>query len=148
MTSSAAAASQTNQTQSPQQTLTQNDFLQLLVAQLSQQDPMNPVSDTDFAAQMAQFTALQETQTMQGNMASIQANALLGQTVQIQPTTGNSVSGEVSAVQYDAGTPSIIVDGQPYSLSQILSVTPTVAATTTPAATPTSTPTPASVQSN
>jgi flagellar basal-body rod modification protein FlgD len=133
---------QTNQPTSPGQTLDQNDFLQLLVAQLSQQDPMNPVSDTDFAAQMAQFTALQETQTMQGNMAGIQANGLLGQTVQLQPTQGSPITGVVSSVDYSDSTPSLIVDGQPYTLSQVLSVspTPTDTAGSTPAQTPATAP--------
>jgi flagellar basal-body rod modification protein FlgD len=113
----------------PQQTLDQSDFLQLLVAQLSQQDPMDPVSDTDFAAQMAQFSALQESQEMQGNMASIQANGMLGQTVQLQPTQGPAVSGVVSGVVYDAGVPSILVNGQSYTLDQVLSVSQTPAQT-------------------
>jgi flagellar basal-body rod modification protein FlgD len=133
MNSSVASASDTdtNSTQSSGQTLTQDDFLQLLVAQLSQQDPMNPVSDTDFAAQMAQFTALQETETMQGNMASIQANTLLGQTVEVENSAGTTTSGVVSAVTYSDGTPSLTVDGASYTLSQILSVSPTASTATT-----------------
>lgn len=90
---------------------------------------MNPVSDTDFAAQMAQFTALQTDQTMQGNMASLQANTLLGQTVQVQPGSGSPVTGVVSSVTYEAGVPSLIVNGGSYSLSQIMSVLPPSAAT-------------------
>lgn len=135
LTPSVASSPQTSQVL-PQQNLTQNDFLQLLVAQLSQQDPMNPVSDTDFAAQMAQFTALQETQTMQGNMASIQANDLLGSTVQLQPSQGSPITGVVSSIQYTSGTPSLIVNGQPYTLSQVLAVLPTTTAASTPAQTP------------
>jgi flagellar basal-body rod modification protein FlgD len=135
----AAAAptqAQAQASQLPQQTLNQNDFLQLLVAQLSQQDPMNPVSDTDFAAQMAQFSALQESQTMQGNMAGIQANALLGQTVILQPSQGSPVSGIVSSVQYNSGTPSLIVNGQSYTMSQVLAVAPTSAGTAAATQTP------------
>jgi flagellar basal-body rod modification protein FlgD len=135
----AASSAQTQTPQLPQQTLNQNDFLQLLVAQLSQQDPMNPVKDTDFAAQMAQFSALQENQTMQGNMAGIQANALLGQTVILQPSQGSPISGVVSSVQYNSGTPSLIVNGQPYTMSQVLAVAPTPASTTPAAQTTTST---------
>jgi flagellar basal-body rod modification protein FlgD len=122
---SAATSAAAAQSQLPQQALTQGDFLQLLVAQLSQQDPMNPVSDTDFAAQMAQFSALQESQTMQQNMAGIQAAGLLGGTVTVQPGSGSPITGVVTAVQYSAGVPSIIVNGQSYELSSILSVSPT-----------------------
>jgi len=113
----------------PGQTLNQNDFLKLLVAQLSAQDPMNPVSNTDFAAQMAQFSTLQATQTMQTNLAGLessqavlQANSLLGRTVQVQSASGVSASGVVSAVTIQAGTPSIVVNGQSYNLSSVLSV--------------------------
>jgi flagellar basal-body rod modification protein FlgD len=117
------------QTALPQQTLNQNDFLKLLVAQLSAQDPMNPVSNTDFAAQMAQFSTLQTTQTMQTNLAGLessqavlQANGLLGRTVQVQSSQGAPVTGVVSAVGIQAGTPSITVNGQSYGLSAVLSV--------------------------
>jgi flagellar basal-body rod modification protein FlgD len=113
----------------PAQTLNQKDFLKLLVAQLSAQDPMNPVSNTDFAAQMAQFSTLQATQTMQTNLAGLessqavlQANSLLGRTVQVQSASGETASGVVSAVTIQAGTPSIVVNGQPYNLSSVLSV--------------------------
>ena len=123
---------QTQQAQLPQQTLGQADFLKLLVAQLSAQDPMNPVSNTDFAAQMAQFSTLQTTQTMQGNMAAVQsgltglaANTLLGKTVNLQTTAGQTVTGVVSAVQYQSGTPSLMVNGQAYDLSQVTSVSQT-----------------------
>lgn len=113
----------------PQQTLGQKDFLNLLVAQLSAQDPMNPMSNTDFIAQMAQFSTLQQSQTMQQNLASIQAgqtalqaNALLGETVQVQTSQGQSVSGVVTGVNFQAGTPSITINGQSYDLSQVLSL--------------------------
>ena len=113
----------------PGQTLNQNDFLKLLVAQLSAQDPMNPVSNTDFAAQMAQFSTLQATQTMQKNLAGLeasqavlQANSLLGRTVQVQSPSGAIDSGAVSAVTFQSGSPSLIVNGQSYNLSSVLSV--------------------------
>src|SRR5258708_40267194 len=58
----------------PHSALTQNDFLKLLVAQMSAQDPLNPQSNTDFAAQMAQFSALQTSQATQGDMSLLQAS--------------------------------------------------------------------------
>jgi flagellar basal-body rod modification protein FlgD len=125
-------STQTQQSQLPQQTLGQADFLKLLVAQLSAQDPMNPVSNTDFAAQMAQFSTLQTTQTMQTNMAAVQtglagmqANSLLGATVNLQSPNGQIVTGVVSAVQYHSGTPSLMINGQAYDLSQVTSVSQT-----------------------
>ena len=127
--SSSGSAAQNTTPVLPQQTLGQKDFLNLLVAQLSAQDPMNPISNTDFIAQMAQFSTLQQSQTMQQNLAGIQsgqtalqANALLGQTVQLQTTPGQTVTGVVSAVNFQAGTPTLTVNGQSYDLSQVLSV--------------------------
>jgi flagellar basal-body rod modification protein FlgD len=112
------------------QTLNQADFLQLLVTQMSSQDPLNPESDTDFAAQLAQFSSLQESQDMQADLQNMQATGLIGRTVTVLPSAGASaVTGVVSAVQISSGTPDIIVNNQPYALSQLSAVAPTVVAT-------------------
>jgi flagellar basal-body rod modification protein FlgD len=122
---SAAINNITNQT-IPSQTLNQADFLKLLVTQMSSQDPLNPQSDTAFASQLAQFSALQQSQTMTGNLQTIQATGLIGQTVAVTPTTGgSSVSGVVNSVQIASGTPQVVVNGQTYNLNQITAVTPT-----------------------
>ena len=60
--SSAAIAADTSRV--PIQTLGQNDFLKLLVTQMTSQDPLNPQKDTDFIAQMAQFSSLEQSKTM------------------------------------------------------------------------------------
>lgn len=127
-TTSASASSSSN----PNSTLNQADFLQLLVTQMTSQDPLNPESDTDFAAQLAQFSSLQEATTMAGDMSTMQASSLIGATVAVSSTTNgnNETSGVVTAVDMSSGSPEIQVNGQLYSLSQILSITPTA---TTPA---------------
>jgi flagellar basal-body rod modification protein FlgD len=116
----------------PGQTLTEANFLQLLVTQMSSQDPLDPQSDTAFAAQLAQFSALSESQTMQANMATIQANSMIGETVDVNPTSGGSITGVVSGVQMDVGTPQIVVNGQLYNLTQVTGFAPTAAGTTPP----------------
>jgi flagellar basal-body rod modification protein FlgD len=145
-----SAATTTTPTTNPSQSLTQANFLQLLVTQMTSQDPLNPESDTDFAAQLAQFSSLQETQVMTGNLQTMQATGLMGKTVSVTPSTGgSSVSGVVTSVQISSGTPEIVVNGQLYTLSQITSVTPaptapagtTPATTTTPPKNPNSNPT-------
>lgn len=122
-----------------QQTLTQNDFLQLLVAQMENQDPTNPQSDTAMASQMAQFTSLTQTSAMSSSLSALQANSLIGSTVTVQTdSTGDTASGVVQSVRLGAsssdGTPQIVINGTAYDLSAIIAVTPTP---TTP--TPTST---------
>jgi len=115
-------------------TLNQADFLKLLVTQMTSQDPLNPESDTDFAAQLAQFSSLQEATTMAGDMAAMQASALIGATVEVASSTNGSqdTTGVVTGVDMSSGSPEIQVNGQLYGLSQILSITPTPTATTTP----------------
>jgi len=110
------------------QALTQADFLQLLVTQMTSQDPLNPQSDTAFAAQLAQFTALQTAQTTQQNIAVLQASQLIGSTVAASPDGGATVvTGVVAGVQINSGVPSLIVNGNAYPLNQILDIAPTAA---------------------
>jgi flagellar basal-body rod modification protein FlgD len=115
----------------PSQTLNQADFLNLLVTQMSSQDPLNPESDTDFAAQLAQFSSLQESQTMASELQNIQAAGLIGQTVSVTPSSGSSaVAGVVTSVQISSGTPEVTVNGQLYQMSQITAVAPTPSTST------------------
>ena len=120
------------------QTLDQADFLKLLVTQMSSQDPMNPQSNTDFAAQMAQFSALQTSQLTQSNIATLSANQqvqqaadLIGKTVTVVNQDGTMAGGMVSGVQVNNGTPSILINGVAYDLSQIASIQPAPTASST-----------------
>jgi flagellar basal-body rod modification protein FlgD len=112
-----------------QQTLTQNDFLQLLVAQMQNQDPVNPQSDTQMAAQMAQFTSLTQSSAMSSSLSMLQANSLIGSTVSLQVDPKTTASGVVQGVVLNGTTPQVIVNGTNYNLSQVISVTPTPATT-------------------
>jgi flagellar basal-body rod modification protein FlgD len=124
----------------PTQTLTQDDFLKLIVAQMSSQDPMKPVDDTQFVAQMAQFSTLQATTSMQQNIAQmssqqsfLQANGLIGRNVSLLDSQGALINGTVGSVLMTSGTPQIVVNGQPYNLSTLLSVSePATGTATTP----------------
>jgi flagellar basal-body rod modification protein FlgD len=114
-----------------QKSLTQSDFLKLLVAQLTAQNPLNPQSNTDFAAQMAQFSSLQATQDIQSNLTEMNsqqqfatASSLLGQTVQVENSDSTAAQGVVTAIQMNSGTPQLVINGQYYTLSQVTSVTP------------------------
>mgnify|MGYP000131470727 CR=1 FL=1 len=50
-----------------------NDFLNLLVAQLQHQDPLNPLDSTEFTAQLAQFTSLEQLNNVNTNLESLQS---------------------------------------------------------------------------
>ncbi len=119
----------------PVKTLNQEDFLKLLVAQLTSQDPLNPKQDTEFIAQMAQFSALEQSKSMQQDIAQLredqqfmQANALIGRTVDLQGADDQTKTGVIQAVESGSGTPKLVIDGQSYALSDVLGIYPTLVA--------------------
>jgi flagellar basal-body rod modification protein FlgD len=130
---SGLAPSASSQSTNPSQTLDQADFLQLLVTQMTSQDPLDPESDTDMAAQMAQFSSLQASQDTEEDIQGLQANSLIGQTVSVA-AAGSPQTGVVTSVQMQTGAePEIMVNGSAYSLSQLSAIFPTIpAATGTP----------------
>lgn len=102
----------------PAKVLDQNDFLKLLVAQMTSQDPMNPQSNADFAAQMAQFSALQTSRDTQTEIARLredqqvgQASLLLGRTVSAIGEDGTVVTGPVEGIRLESGRPQLLVNG-------------------------------------
>ncbi len=132
-TSSATSPADPTDTQSrlPVKMLSQDDFLKLLVAQMTSQDPLNPKSDIDMIPQMVSFNELEQSKSMQTDIQNLraeqqvlQANSLLGRTVQVQDGD-HQVTGQVTAVQMEEGTPKLLVNGQRYDLGSLLSITPT-----------------------
>ena len=113
-------------------TLNQDDFLKLLITQLTSQDPLNPQTDSSFIAQMAQFSSLEQAKSMEADISQLrsqqevlQADSLLGRSVVVQTGKDTSAAGVVSAVQIDeAGTPLIVINGQGYGLSAVRSIAP------------------------
>jgi flagellar basal-body rod modification protein FlgD len=135
MSTAITSATSTN----PNQTLSQANFLQLLTTQMADQDPLDPQSDTAFAAQLAQFSALQQSQDMSQSLSSLQANSLIGDSVMVTSADGSTTStGTVSSVLMNAGVPELMVGGQPYSFSQVTAIAPpTTPASTSPSTTQT-----------
>ncbi len=132
----------TTATRIPKQTLGQDDFVKLLAVQFQTQDPMKPMEDTSFIAQMAQFTSLQQTSTMSDTITQLRADqqrlaaaSYIGKSVTLDDGNGGSTSGVVSAVDNTSASPLIVVNGASYSLSAIQRVE---AAPTSP--TPSTTP--------
>lgn len=92
--------------------LGQEAFLEILLTQLTFQDPLKPLDNEDFVAQLAQFTSLEQARQTTENTDLLlrvesvaQSLRLLGKVVQVQTNTGNEV-GRVSTVTFDEqGTP-------------------------------------------
>jgi flagellar basal-body rod modification protein FlgD len=87
--------------------ISETQFLQLLLTQLQFQDPLKPVDNTQFVAQLAQFSALQINQAMSAAIntsltvqAGQQAIGLLGKKVTVNSTSTGSATGTVSAVTF------------------------------------------------
>lgn len=106
-----------------------NDFLQLITVQLQNQDPLKPMDDTQFISQMASFTNLQQTQTLTADFeaysqqaALSSASSLLGGYVTVSDDTLGTTSGQVASVMVVDGTPKIVVNGVPYDLTALQSV--------------------------
>jgi len=79
--------------------LTQNEFLDLMVAQLQNQDPLNPVDTTSFLQEMAAFTEVVDLQNVLSIDTETAGVSLIGKTVSAtDPSSGQSVSGTVTGV--------------------------------------------------
>lgn len=106
--------------------LGKQDFLKLLIAQLRNQDPMKPMEDREFIAQLAQFSTLEALQNLEkklegntGSQAVGQAAVLIGKRVEATVAGGASLGGIVSEVRLLAGVPRLIVNGQEVEMNQI-----------------------------
>jgi flagellar basal-body rod modification protein FlgD len=111
----------------PQAELGKDDFLKLLITQLSHQDPTQPLEDREFVAQMAQFSTLEQMTNMTGELSKVlgllarsQAVALLGKTVEIADGQA-SITGRVEAIS-GSQYPQVLVEGRYYDVTQVLSV--------------------------
>ncbi len=111
-------------TKKPTASMDKNDFLKILITQLSHQDPTQPLGDKEFIAQMAQFSSLEQITNMSEALTKVadlvtrsQALSLLGANVDV--ADGQSlVSGIVDAVT--AGDyPQLMVNGKYYDYSQV-----------------------------
>ena len=113
----------------PVKMLGQNEFLKLLVTQMRNQDPMKPVSDTEFIAQMAQFSSLEQTKTMSADITKLrqgndflQATNLLGKEVRLSIGDMAFTKGIVTDLNVKDGEARIIVGEKTYTLDQVNSV--------------------------
>ena len=109
------------------QQLGKDDFLKLLITQLSNQDPTNPMEDTQFIAQMAQFSSLEQMTNMNesfNKMAAMinssQAAATIGRSVDID--IGDTTARGVVEATTMGAHPQVMVNGMYYDLDKIKAV--------------------------
>ncbi len=106
-----------------------NDFLKLLVAQLSNQDPMSSDSGsggTDYISQLAQFTMLQQLSSLDSNIATGQSYSLIGKYVYVREGTDSElIFGRVDGVIKENGVNYLMVGGETYDMSKVYAVAET-----------------------
>jgi flagellar basal-body rod modification protein FlgD len=112
------------------QMLSQQDFLNLLVAQMTAQDPLKPTDSQDLLSQMTQFSTLNANNSMQTQLANLgvsqqfsEAGSLLGKQVTLQLDSKTTAQGIVTGIDTSASIPQIIVNGQSYTLDKVTSIT-------------------------
>lgn len=109
VTTFGASASTSKARESKGDNLGKDDFLKLLVTQLQYQDPLNPMDDTDFIAQTAQFTALEQMQNLYNATVLGQATNFIGKDVQAIDIDGVEVAGTVTGAKVSDGKTTMVV---------------------------------------
>ncbi len=104
--------------------LDKDAFLQLLVAQMKYQDPLEPTSNTEYISQFATFSELEEMQNMSSALDLSRASSLVGQQVVMKVTsesTGETTyeDGKVDYVVYENGKAYLSIEGSLYSLDDL-----------------------------
>jgi flagellar basal-body rod modification protein FlgD len=112
-------------------------LLKIILTQLTYQDPLKPLDNFQFVSQLAQFSQLQQTQTLNDQITNLlaaqsaaEATSLLGRTVDLSAQTDGAVaiSGVVKAISFSNGQPQLTLataDGQTIanvSLSQVAQI--------------------------
>jgi flagellar basal-body rod modification protein FlgD len=129
-------------TSTKKSSLDSQDFMKLLAVQFQHQDPMKPMEDTAFIAQMAQFTSLEQSNSLVQQITQLNArqdvvaaNSYLGHQVTLSDGKGGIVTGLVSGVEMVGSSPRLVVGDYTYPLSAVLLVEPApVATVSTPTA--------------
>ena len=98
-------------------------FLQLLVAQMKYQDPLEPTSNTEYISQFATFSELEQMQNMSNTLELSRASSLVGQTVLMKVTSQSgfetTIQGNVDYVVYANGKAFLSIGGELYSMDDL-----------------------------
>ncbi|MDQ1913312.1 flagellar hook capping FlgD N-terminal domain-containing protein [Paenibacillus sp. GD4] len=112
--------------------LGKDEFLKILITQLKNQDPMQPLQDKEFIAQMAQFTSVEQLTNMANELKFMRqslgfASSLIGKNVtwSLKNDKGQEVasSGLVEAIKVRNGEQLAVINGQEISLDRISKIT-------------------------
>jgi len=109
--------------------LGKDDFLKMLVAQMQNQDPENPTDDSQMAAQLAQFSALEQMTNVADSVGQLsqtmtlgQSYTLIGHEIAYTASDGSTAAGIVDGVSVSDGAPTLDVAGTSVDPSAITAV--------------------------
>ncbi len=127
---SAATSAYTYSVAPPMSSGQLNDaFMQLLLAELQNQDPLNPVEDTEFISQLAQLNTLQAVEQLNYTMgvytvssSLMQGATLIGRTVEALDSNGETITGVVTGVSLVNGIVMLNLGETPVPLGAVLSI--------------------------
>lgn len=124
-TSASATSSSTSSSSSTDSSnnLDKDAFLQLLVAEMKYQDPLEPTTNTEYIAQLATFSQLEATTNLETTIESNMANDLVGKEVILEVTDSSGstsyVHGKVDYVMYEEGETYLSVNDSLYSIEDL-----------------------------
>jgi flagellar basal-body rod modification protein FlgD len=104
-----------------------DSFMQILVAQMKYQDPLQPTSNTEYIAQYAQFSQVEQLSNMANAMALSRASEMVGKTVLVQTTNADTgktveVTGVVDYVTYSGNKAYLSINGTNYDIESVSQV--------------------------
>lgn len=130
--SNAQALQNSINSRTPTQLLGKDDFLRLLITQLKHQDPLNPVNNQEFIAQMAQFSSLEQMQNLNESfetmaLVDMSSSALnfLGREVQATDPSmenGEMITGTVSSIKLKDGEAMLVINGNEVPLTAVQNI--------------------------
>jgi len=114
-----------------QKTLGADDFMKILMTQLTAQDPMNPMKDTEFIAQMANFSSLEQMRGLSQSFTAYSSSQQMATaplylgcevTVKDSSATNGEIKGKVESVTVKDGTPALMINGKTYDPKLITNI--------------------------
>lgn len=120
----AAAPAKTSNNKATSNAMGKNEFLKILAAQLQNQDPTSPASNTEFVAQLAQFSSLEQLQNIASSLSAMslmQSAGLIGKTAVAQ-MNGTSITGMVESILLQDSVPYAVIGKNYVPVSSITQI--------------------------
>lgn len=104
--------------------LGKDDFLKLLVTELRNQNPLEPMDSKEYIAQLAQFSSMEQMQNLNAQVASLSAVSAIGRTATALDDDGNEISGKINGVIFSNGKVDLIIgdDEKKIALENVIAI--------------------------